>query len=370
MAKRDYYEVLGVARDISPEDLKKAYRKVALKYHPDRNPDDKVAEEKFKEATEAYEVLSSAERRAQYDRFGHAAADMGGGFGGGGAGAAGFGDIFNDIFGDFFGGASGRTSSRGHRGSDLQYNMEISFEEAAFGHSTEIEVPRLETCDQCGGLGGQSASDVQVCPACQGSGQQRVQQGFFSVASTCRQCHGEGKVIKNPCTTCRGKTRVHKTKRLRVNIPAGVDTGSRIKLTGEGEHGSSGGAPGDLYIVLRVAPHPFFQREDYDLYCEVPVSFTQAALGTEVEVPTLEGKIKLKVPSGTQTHKVFRLRGKGISHLRGSNRGDLHVRTIVETPTHLSSRQKELLEEFEQLSDSGCTPLRNNFLNKLKGLFS
>ncbi|MBF0350562.1 MAG: molecular chaperone DnaJ [SAR324 cluster bacterium] len=369
LAKRDYYEILGVSRTTSQEELKKAYRKIALKYHPDRNPGDKAAEDKFKEATEAYEVLSNQEKRARYDKFGHAAEGMGEGFAGAGGG---FGDIFGDIFSEFFGGTGGRGrrgSTRGERGSDLQYNMEVSFEEAAFGHSTEIEVPRLETCDSCGGLGARSERDIEVCSVCHGTGQQRIQQGFFSVSTTCSRCGGNGRIVKNPCPKCYGKTRITKTKRIRVNIPAGIDTGSRIKLSGEGEHGVNGGPPGDLYIVIHVKAHSIFEREGADLFCEVPVSFAQAALGTEIDVPTLEGKARLKIPSGTQTHKVFRMRGKGVAYLRGNGRGDLHVRVVIETPSTLTSRQRELLEEFEKESMDGNHPLRDKFLNKIKGLF-
>ncbi len=373
MAKRDYYEVLGVSNSASEDELKKAYRKIALKYHPDRNPGDQSAEEKFKEATEAYEVLSDSGKRSRYDRFGHAGVgqspDGMGDFSGFGTG--GLGDVFNDIFGEFFGGAPGRGSrTRASRGSDLQYNLEISFEEAAFGHTTEIDVPRMEICGQCGGLGARSSKDVEVCGVCQGTGQQRVQQGFFSVATTCGRCRGEGKVIRTPCPICHGSTRVKKTKRIRVNIPAGVDNDSRIKLSGEGEQGYNGGPPGDLYIALRIQSHPIFERIENDLYCEVPISFAHAALGTELEVPTLEGTARLKVPSGSQTHRVFRLRNKGIVHLRGNRRGDLHVRIIVETPSHLTSRQKEILEEFESLSNEGSHPLHSKFMDKIKGLFS
>lgn len=371
MAKRDYYEVLGVSREVSPDDLKKAYRKIALKYHPDRNPGNKEAEEKFKEATEAYEVLSDSEKRSKYDRFGHAAEGLGDGFGSAFANG-GFSDIFGDIFGDFFGsGGRGRSGrSRGERGRDLLYEMEISFEEAAFGHTTEIDVPRLETCDMCGGLGARSSKDIEICPACQGTGQQRIQQGFFSVATTCSRCNGTGKSIKHLCPRCYGKGRVSKNKKIRVNIPAGVDSGSRIKLSGEGEHGTNGGTKGDLYINVKVQPHPIFEREDYDLYCEVPISITQAALGSDIEVPSLEGKIRLKIPGGTQTNKIFRLRGKGIAHLRDNGRGDLHVRVIVETPTNLTQRQRELLEEFEMISNEISQPLRDKFLNKIKNFFS
>ena len=374
MAKRDYYEVLGVSKSASDDALKKAYRKIALKYHPDRNPGDKKAEESFKEATEAYEVLSNSEKRSRYDRFGHA----GVGQGAEGAdpfssfsGSGGLGDVFDDIFGQFFGGASrGSGRSKAQRGSDLQYNLEISFEEAAFGHTVEIDVPRLETCGKCGGLGARSSQDIEMCGVCQGSGQQRVQQGFFSVATTCNRCRGEGKIIRNPCPTCHGNTRVKKTKQLRVNIPAGVDNGSRIKLAEEGEQGPHGGPSGDLYVMLQVKEHPIFERVENDIYCEVPISFSEVTLGAEIEVPTLEGAARLKIPAGSQTNKVFRLRNKGIAYLRGNKRGDLHVRIIVETPTNLSTRQRELLEEFEHLSNEGSYPLHEKFVNKIKELFS
>lgn len=379
MAKRDYYEILGVSKSVNQDDLKKAYRKIALKYHPDRNPGDKAAEEKFKEATEAYEVLSDAEKRSRYDRFGHAAEGMGegfGGFGSGFGGSSGFGDIFGDIFGEFFGagagaGGGGRGSTRrGERGTDLQYNMEISFEEAAFGHTSEVDIPRMETCDMCGGLGAKSEKDIELCSSCHGSGQQRIQQGFFSVSTTCGQCGGRGRIIRNKCPKCHGRTRISNTRRIRVNIPAGVETGSRIKLSGEGEHGSNGGPPGDLYILLRVKAHPIFEREEADLFCEVPVSFAQAALGTDIEVPTLEGKARLKIPAGTQTHKIFRLRNQGIARLRGGGRGDLHVRIVIETPTNLTTRQRELLDEFEKISNENSHPLRDKFMNKIRNLFA
>ncbi|MBF0278233.1 MAG: molecular chaperone DnaJ [SAR324 cluster bacterium] len=373
MSKRDYYEILGVSKSVTGDDLKKAYRKVALQYHPDRNPDDKAAEEKFKEATEAYEVLSNEEKRSRYDRFGHAGVSQGAGGDpfGGFSGSGGLGDVFDDIFGQFFGGSSQRGSrTRAQRGSDLQYNLEISFEEAAFGHTVELDIPRLETCGQCGGLGARSSSDIEMCGVCQGSGQQRVQQGFFSVATTCSRCRGEGKTIRNPCPSCNGSTRIKKTKRLRVNIPAGVDTGSRIKLSGEGEQGPNGGPAGDLYVVLHVKEHPVFKREENDIHCEVPISFSQVALGTEIEVPTLEGKARLKIPPGSQTHKVFRLRNKGIAHLRGNRRGDLHVKIIVETPANISSKQRELLEEFERLSNERSHPLHTKFMDKIKDLFT
>ena len=371
MAKRDYYDVLGVSRNVSADELKKAYRKVAMKHHPDRNQGDKIAEDKFKEASEAFEVLGDQEKRARYDQFGHAAEGMGSRMDGfGGAGGSGFGDVFGDIFSEFFSGSSGSSAGRGERGSDLQYNMDISFDDAVFGSSKEIDVPRMETCDSCSGLGAESEKDIKICGLCGGTGQQRVQQGFFSVATTCSSCGGRGKTISNPCRTCHGRTRVSKTKRIRVNIPAGVATGSRIKLTGEGEHGANGGSSGDLYIVLRVKDHSLFERDGADIFCEVPINFSQATLGTDLEVPTLEGKARLKIPAGTQTHKIFRLKNQGIAHLRGGGRGDLHVRVVVETPTKLSGRQKELLKEFDYCSDGESNPIRDKFVESIKNLFS
>ena len=371
MAKRDYYDVLGVSRNASADDLKKAYRKIAMKYHPDRNQGDKKAEEKFKEASEAFEILGDQEKRSRYDQFGHAAEGMGSGMGGfSGTGGSGFSDVFGDIFSEFFSSSGGTSSSRDERGSDLQYNMEVSFNDAAFGASREIDVPRMEICDSCGGLGAESEKDINFCGACGGTGQQRVQQGFFSVATTCRSCGGQGKTIANPCKSCRGQTRISKTKRIRVNIPAGVATGSRIKLSGEGEHGPNGGSSGDLYILLSVQDHSLFERDGADIFCEVPISFSQASLGTDLEVPTLEGQARLKIPNGTQTHKIFRLKNQGIAHLRGGGRGDLHVRVVVETPTKLTVRQKELLKEFDECSDSNSNPIHDKFVEKIKNLFS
>ena len=375
MAKRDYYEILGVPKTATEDEIKKAYRKVALQFHPDRNPDNKDAEAKFKEASEAYAVLSDKQKRAQYDQFGHIPEGMGqpgaqdfGGFGG-------FGDIFGDIFSDFFGGQRTGGGRQVRRGADLQYNMDISFEEAAFGHSTEINIPRLETCDQCGGLGAKSSRDIDVCPVCQGSGQQRIQQGFFSVATTCSRCHGQGRIIRTPCPKCHGEGRIRKQHRLRVTIPPGVDTGARLKLSGEGEHGLNGGPHGDLYIAITVRPHPFFSREGYDVICEVPISMVQAALGDEIVVPTLEGKAVLKVPAGTQSGRNFRMPRKGIAHLRGGGRGDQYVRVVVEVPTNLTERQKELLREFGELERDGRKgrpenyPLIGRFVEKFKELF-
>jgi molecular chaperone DnaJ len=373
LATKDYYEILGVERGASEDEIKKAYRKLALKYHPDRNPDNKESEQSFKDATEAYAVLSDKQKRAQYDQFGHVEGMGEGGMGGFDFG--GFGDIFGDIFGDLFGqGARGGGGRRGpRRGSDLQYNMEISFEQAAFGYQTEVDIPRLETCAQCGGLGAKSARDVEVCPVCQGTGQQRMQQGFFSVATTCTRCRGEGRVIRQPCPACHGAGRVRQHHKLRVNIPAGVDTGARLKLSGEGEDGLNGGRKGDLYIAISVKPHPFFHREGQDIFCEVPIAVTTAALGGEIQVPTLDGKVELKIPAGTQNQRNFRLRGKGVPSVRGGGRGDQYCRVIVEVPTNLTARQRELLEEFGRLEGEkngrSHYPLIDKFAQKIRELF-
>ena len=371
MATADYYETLGVSRSATEDEIKKAYRKVALKYHPDRNPGDPAAEEKFKDASEAYAVLSDRVKRAQYDQFGHVPEGMGGGEA---PGFGGFSDIFGDIFSDFFGtGARGR-GRQGERGADLQYNLEITFEQAAFGYSTEISIPRMEECDRCGGTGARSSKDIDACPLCQGSGQQRIQQGFFSVSTTCNRCRGTGRIIREPCAKCHGQARVRANRKLKVTIPPGVDTGSRLKLTGEGEAGRGGGRSGDLYIALAVRPHPLFHREDYDVYCEVPISLVEAALGGEIVAPTLDGKVELKIPSGTQGGRHFRLRGKGIPHIRGNGRGDQYVEITVETPSNLSKRQKELLREFEKeeekiRGEDTNYPVTHKFLDKLKELF-
>lgn len=372
MSNQDYYDVLGIPRSASPDDVKKAYRKLALKYHPDRNPGDAKAEEMFKKTTEAYEVLSDPGRKAQYDQFGHAGNGFSGGGGGSPFGSSGFGDIFSDVFGEFFGGSSeqfGR-KSRGRPGTDLRYNLDITFEQAAFGFANEIEIPRLETCPTCSGLGARSSRDVEVCSVCNGSGQQRIQQGFFSVATTCSRCKGSGQNIRVACQKCHGKGRVLARKKIKVSIPAGVDNGSRIKLAGEGEHGEDGGPPGDLYIVLSVESHPIFEREDYDIFCQVPISITQAALGCEIEVPTLEGRARLTIPAGTQNHRIFRMKNKGVAKLRGMGRGDLHVRIIVEIPTNLNQRQREILEEFSSISGEDINPMKKNFMDKVKTFFN
>ncbi len=367
MAK-DYYALLGVHKNATDAELKRAYRRLALEFHPDKNPGNKAAEEKFKEIGEAYEVLSDPQKRAYYDQFGVApgAQGAGPGFGGFGAGM-GMGDIFGDIFEDFFGGGRGRT--RATAGDDLRYNLKISFEEAAFGTTTKIRVPRWERCPECDGTGAKSKDDIKVCTNCRGAGQIRIQQGFFSISRTCSRCGGEGKMITNPCTTCNGKKRVERDRTLSVKIPAGVETGNTIRLSGEGELGSYGGHPGDLYVFLTVEDHALFKREGQDIICEVPVSFSQAALGTELDVPTLTGSSKLKIPPGTQPGHVFRFKGKGFPHLRGSGSGDQLCRVIVEVPTKLSSRQKELLQEFDRLNADGATPLAKGFFDKVKEVF-
>lgn len=369
--KAEYYELLGVSRTTSDEELKKAYRKAAMRYHPDRNPGDKTAEEKFKELSEAYAVLSDPEKRAQYDRYGHAAFEQGGGPGFDGFDFSGnFDDILGGIFGDIFGGGTGRGGRRGaRRGEDLSYNLEISFEEAAFGTEKTLSIPRMTACEICGGKGAKPGTTPKTCTMCRGSGQVRFQQGFFTIARTCTQCGGQGTVITDPCTPCRGTGATRKTSTLPVKIPAGVDTGARLKLRGEGEASFAGGSSGDLYVMLRVREHPLFVRQHNDVVCEIPVSFPQAALGAEIEVPTLEGKLKMKVPAGTQSNSTFRLRGKGVVDLHGGGRGDQLVRVVVETPRKLSAKQRELLEEFARLDGEGAHPMSKGFFEKVKELF-
>lgn len=364
-AKRDFYEILGVDRSADEETIKKAFRKLALKYHPDRNPGDKLAEAKFREASEAYQVLSDPTQRARYDRFGHAA------FEGGSAGfdfsASGFEDIFGDLFSELFGAGSARGRSRRRRGEDLSYTLTLSFEEAAFGCEKEISVPRLVPCTECNGTGGKGGAAPVKCPTCRGAGQVRFQQGFFSIAKTCGQCSGRGQVIKNPCPGCSGAGRVRKEHSLQVKVPAGVDTGTRLKLRGEGETGMGGGS-GDLYVVIQVQEHDLFRRDGNDVICDVRIGFPQAALGTEIEVPTLDGPVKLKVKEGTQPGSVFRLRGKGIPDLHGYGRGDQLVRVAVETPRKLTARQRELLEELAQISGEEVHPSRG-FFEKVREKF-
>ena len=357
MSKRDYYEVLGVQQNASEADLKKAYRRLAMKYHPDRNPDDQDAEAKFKEAKEAYEVLNDPRKRTAYDQFGHAGVDpsAGGGSGFDGGGAS-FSDIFGDVFGDIFGGAGGqggRGGSRSYRGADLRYNLDLSLDEAVHGTSVKIRVPTMTRCGSCDGSGAKKGTQPTTCTTCHGNGQVRMQQGFFSLQQTCPRCRGTGKIIANPCPTCSGQGRVKEYKTLSVKIPAGVDTGDRIRLSGEGEAGEAGGPPGDLYVHVKVKPHPIFNREDNHLFCEVPISFATAVLGGELDVPTLEGRVKLKIPVETQSGRVFRLKGKGVKSVHGGEIGDLMCRVVVETPVNLSRRQKELLAEFESSMQEG-----------------
>jgi molecular chaperone DnaJ len=365
--KKDYYELLGIGRNASDEEIKKAYRKLALQYHPDRNPGDKQAEEKFKEVSEAYSVLSDSQKRSQYDQFGHAAFGDGGPFAGGGFDfSGGFEDVFSDIFGEFFGGSTGR---RRGRGQDLRYNLNLKFEEAISGVEKKIKIPRHGTCETCRGNGAKPGTAPQTCPTCRGRGQVSFQQGFFSVSRTCNQCHGQGTFIKEPCPTCAGAGRVRAMHTLSVKIPAGVDNGSRLKLRGEGESAPAGGAPGDLYVVIQVEAHPIFLRDQLDIVCDVPISFVQAALGAEIDVPTLDGKVKMKIPAGTQSGKLFRMKGRGIKDVHGAHHGDQHVRVTVETPTRLTPRQKELLKEFAAMGGEEVNPLSKGFFDKMKELF-
>ena len=369
MAKRDYYEVLGVGRDVSDGDLKKAYRRIAMKLHPDRNPDDASAEEKFKEANEAYEVLSDAEKRQVYDQYGHEGLDASNGGGGGGAG--GFGDIFGDVFGDIFGGGRGGGRGGPARGSDLRYNMALTLEQAVNGDAVEIRIPVLTVCNDCGGSGAKRGTSASTCQDCHGSGQIRVSQGFFSLQQTCPRCGGRGEIIADPCNTCAGAGRVEKRKTLSVKVPAGVDVGDRIRLSGEGEAGPNGGPAGDLYVQIDVKPHPIFQRDGRHLHCEVPISFPDAALGGELDVPTLDGRVKLKVPAETQSGKIFRLRGKGVTQVRGSGVGDLLCKVIVETPVKLTEEQRKLLEELKNSLDSNSkhSPRGKSWFDGVKSFF-
>lgn len=368
MSKRDYYEVLGVAKTATGPELKKAYRRIAMKFHPDRNSDDPQAERKFKEASEAYEVLSNEEKRAAYDRFGHAGVD--GQMGGGAGGGAGFSDIFGDVFGDIFGGGGG---SRGPaRGSDLRYNLELELADAVNGTTVSIDVPTLVECESCDGSGAAPGSTPLTCGTCGGNGQVRMQQGFFAVQQTCPNCKGRGQIISKPCSPCRGAGRVEKRKTLSVKVPAGVDNGDRIRLTGEGEAAPNGGVPGDLYVEMRVKPHKIFERDGNNLYCDVPISFAKAALGGEIEVPTLEGRVKLKVPAETQSGKMFRVGGRGVKPVRGGAKGDLICKVVIETPVNLSAKQRKLLEELDESLSSGGdkhSPKSGSWFDGVKSFF-
>jgi len=377
MEKEDYYKILGVERNASEAEIKKAYRRLAMKHHPDRNPDDKAAEARFKNAKEAYEVLSDAQKRAAYDQFGHAGVDPAAAAGGAGgfysAGGANFADIFGDVFGDIFGGGRARGGRQVFRGSDLRYSLELSLEDAVRGTDVRIRVPAMESCETCKGSGAKPGTSSTTCRTCGGHGQVRMQQGFFSIQQTCTNCRGSGKTISDPCPTCHGAGRVQHTKTLSVKVPAGVDEGDQIRLAGEGEAGENGGPPGDLYVQIRLKAHALFKREQDDLYCEMPVSFATAVLGGELDVPTLDGRASIKVPPGTQSEKLFRLRGKGVRNVRTGQTGDLYCRVSVETPVNLTPKQKELLEEFERSVKEGGSrhnPREHSWLDKLKGMFS
>ncbi len=366
MSKRDYYEVLEVSRSASEADIKKAFRRLAMKYHPDRNPDDEEAEQNFKEAKEAFDVLSNANKRAAYDQFGHAGVDQsagGGGFSGG------FGDAFSDIFGDIFGGG-GR--SRVRKGADLQYNLELELEDAVAGTTVKIRVPTLKHCTACSGTGAKPGTSPKTCQTCGGHGQVRMQQGFFSVQQTCPTCRGKGTVIDDPCEVCNGAGRVREHKSLSVEVPAGVDNGDRIRLSGEGEAGESGAPAGDLYVQIHVKPHAIFERDNADLYCEVPISIVTAALGGDLEVPSLDGRLNLKIPAGTQTHKLFRMRGKGVKPVRGGPVGDLICRIVVETPVKLTGEQKQLFEQLSTTMDKAGnkhSPNETSWIDNMKKFF-
>lgn len=372
MAKRDYYEVLGVAKGASEAELKKSFRRLAMKHHPDRNTDNPDAEEKFKEAKEAYDVLSDSQKRAIYDQYGHAGIEQQGGFSGGGG--ADFGDMFGDIFGDIFGGGrgGGRGQSRVYRGADLQYNLELTLEEAVFGAEKNIDVASRKSCEPCAGSGAKPGSSLENCATCGGAGQVRMQQGFFSVQQACPKCRGRGRVIKEFCESCGGAGSVNQERSLSVKIPAGVDTGDRIRLSGEGEAGENNGPAGDLFVQVHVKEHAMFQRDEEHLHCEIPISVVDAALGGEVEIPTLDGKINLKIPSETQTGKQFRLRGKGVKPVRGGEQGDMYVHVAVETPVNLTKKQKELLQELNESLVSGGkkhNPKTAGWLDGAKGFF-
>lgn len=383
--KRDYYEILGVTKNVTSDDLKKSYRKLAIQFHPDKNPGDKKSEEKFKELSEAYEVLSDPKKKQMYDQFGHSAANMGGGggqgpfggFGGGDFGGANINDIFGDIFGDLFGGAQGgrgRGSRGGRRvraGADLETQVNITFEESFKGVEKVITLNKQASCEPCSGSGAKPGTQPETCKNCNGRGEVTFQQGFFAVSRPCTGCHGTGQIIASPCQTCKGKGKVKKTSQLSVTIPAGIDTGQRLKLTNEGEAGENGGPPGDLYIVVNVLDHDFFNREGADVICDVPITFVQAALGDEIFVPTLDGKVEMKIPAGTQSHKSFRLKSKGLPRLGQYGRGDQIVRVMVEIPSKLNAEQIAALKKFDELDkkDPRAHPLHKSFFDRVKELF-
>jgi molecular chaperone DnaJ len=373
VTKADYYEVLGVARDCSDQELKSAYRKLALKYHPDRNPGDNGAEERFKEASEAYQVLSDADKRAAYDRYGHAGvSSAGSGFGGGPfGGAVDLGDIFGDLFGEMFNmGGSSRSGSRQQRGDDLRFDLTVNFEDAIFGAETEVKIRRLEVCAACQGRGSASGRGPTVCSQCQGRGQLRYQQGFFSVARTCSVCRGAGSIIGDPCQTCRAETRVTKELKLTVKVPPGVEDGTRIRYSGEGDAGRSAGPKGDLYIVIGIRPHDFFERDGHDLHCVVPISFPQAALGADIAIQAIDGEVLLKIPEGTQSSKEIRIRGKGVPYLNEHGRGDLVVEVVVQIPRKLSKTQREQVKQLAESLAVDNKPTSRSLLSKMKDLFS
>ena len=371
MSKRDFYEVLGVAKGTDKKEIKKAFRRIAMKYHPDRNPGDKAAEASFKEVNEAYEILSDDQKKGAYDQYGHAGVDPNAR---GGAGA-GFGDVFGDMFGDIFGGAGGAGGggrSSVQRGSDLRYTMDLNLEQAVRGNTEEIRIPTQVECKPCDGSGAKPGTSSKTCSTCNGQGQVRMQQGFFSVQQACPTCQGNGKVISSPCGSCHGEGRVQEYKTLSVKIPPGVDTGDRIRLTGEGEAGGNGGPNGDLYVQVSVREHKIFTRDGKNLYCEVPISFTDAALGGEIEVPTLDGRVKLKIPEGAQSGKMFRLRGKGVTQVRGGGQGDLMCRVAVETPVHLNKEQKDLLRKFHDTMEATKgkhSPKKSSWFEGVKSFF-